>query len=160
VNFLSINATATACHDNRIGIGQYNSGFEICSLLEVQDNQTIIKEIPAQVTLPESTVKAIGDSASKTDTIAQNMINSQGITQDYLNNVSLKYDSTISFMDAEYHKTELWMNFTDMNMRKTISQIRAFWITFSVLIILILTLISLFYSWKYRWALKTFQYNL
>jgi len=160
VNFLSINATLQACYDNRIGIGQYKPGFEECVKVEVAVNQTIIKEIPAVSTLPEATVIAIGDSASKTDALVQNNINSQGITQDYLMNISRQYDSTVIYMQGVYTVLSQWMDFTDMQVRKNIRDRRIFWITLISLIILILTLISLFLTWKYNWAVKTFQYNV
>lgn len=77
VNFLSINATAEACKQHRIGVGLYDTGFESCKLLEIVVNQTIIKEIPASYDFTEAQVKTYADSFATLGNIAQRLENTQ-----------------------------------------------------------------------------------
>jgi hypothetical protein len=77
VNFLSINATAEACHQHRIGVGLYDAGFDSCKLLEIVVNQTIIKEIPASYDFTEAQIKTYADSFATLGNIAQRLENTQ-----------------------------------------------------------------------------------
>jgi len=159
VNFLSLNATAQACHDNRIGLGSYKAGFEQCALLEVVNNQTVFRDIPALATLSETDIKSMIASFNGANTLVQNNINSQGITQDYMNNVSSKYDSSIIYMMAIYHTQQLWMDFSDMNLRDTRKMVVIFWVTLGSIILLRIIFQILYLTWKFKFALATLQYR-
>lgn len=161
VKFYSPNETAVACHDNRIGVGQYKTGFEWCTNIEVQNNVTVVRDVPATATLTEAQVKAWADAGAKADSLVQNNINAQGITQDYITNTTdFIVNNIVKFQTAEYYKTELWMNFTDRQLRDTREQVKLFWICFSIIVVLIVATILLYYRWKYNWACRTLQWNM
>lgn len=153
INRLSINLTIDYCMANPDDV-------ECIDLVNAfRTNNTVIKEISASWSIPEPEVKLMIESAKNSQSLVQNNINAQGVTQDYMLNISGKYDSSIIYMSAVYRTVQLWMDFSDMKIRENLRDIRIFWITLVVLILINLILRYLYLNWVWSWKFKTLQWN-
>jgi hypothetical protein len=154
INRLSINATINFCK-------LHQDDVECIMLVDAfKSNVTVIREVPAQLTVTEDYAKLMWASMLNAQSLVQNNINSQGITQDYMNNISGKYDSSVEYAKRTDKLVSDWMNFSNMQLEKTNQQIRLFWIVFCSMIGLCIILFFVYNNWRFVWSKKTLQYNL